>query len=639
MSLLSTITGPDQVKALDPSQLPQLAQEIREAVIATTSQNGGHIGPNLGVVELTIALHRHFSTPKDRFVFDVAHQGYVHKLLTGRQGEAFGKIRKAKGLSGFLTRDESEHDCYGAGHAGTALSAALGMATARDLKGTDEHVIAVIGDAALTCGITMEALNNIKASTKKLIVILNDNKWSIAPNVGAISSYLNEMITNPIYKRLHDDVESFLESVPGGDALRRFGASVKMETKDFFSDHESSLFEKYGLRYVGPIDGHDPKLLDQYLEFCKRADEPVVLHVLTTKGKGFEAALNNPEKFHGTSPFCPETGKSKGSKSTVPNYQDVMGHALVDFCRADKTVVGITGAMPSGTGLVHLREALPKQYFDVGIAEEHAVLFAAGLATQGMKPVVAIYSTFLQRAFDCIMHDVCLQDLDVLFCMDRAGLSPNDGPTHHGLFDIAYLRCLPRTTIMQPKDEEELVDMMKTSLDTGGPCFIRYPRGAGVGVTMKEHAEALEIGKAETLRDGDDVIIWALGPMVQDALKLANKLSAEQHLSIGVVNARFAKPLDTELLFEHARKAALIVTMEDHVVTGGFGTAVAEALKDEQLETPQLRIGWPDRFVSHGDSVAQLRADNGLSPEAMETAILTRYDGIRASLKPALSSS
>lgn len=631
MELLPRISGPEDVKALSPEQLPQLADEIRQAIIETTATNGGHIGPNLGVVELSIALHRHFSTPKDRFVFDVAHQGYVHKLLTGRYGERFKNIRQSGGLCGFLTRDESEHDCYGAGHAGTALSAALGMATARDLNGTDENVVALIGDAALTCGITMEALNNIRGATKKLVVILNDNKWSIAPNVGALSTYLNELITNKSYNRLHQNIEDFLQSVPGGQHLRKFGKMVKAETKDFLSNQESSLFEKYGLRYIGPIDGHDFKLLDQYMSFAKRSEEPVILHVLTTKGKGYDAALKNPEKFHGTSPFTIATGENAPAKpNTPPNLQDVFGKALVKFAKADKRIVGITGAMPSGTGLKHLSEEVPEQYFDVGIAEEHAVLFAAGLATSGIKPVVGIYSTFLQRGYDPIVHDVCLQNLDVLFCMDRAGLSANDGPTHHGLFDISYLRCVPRVVLMQPKDEDELVDMMHTGLEVGGPMFIRYPRGAGTGVKIKDTPAVLPVGKAEVLSEGSDIMIWALGSMVQDAQALAAKLSAEQQLSVGIVNARFVKPLDVELLTAHAKSARLIVTMEDHVLQGGFGSAVLEALQEAGLEHVAVqRIGWPDNFVEHGSSNADLRASNGLSPEQIEQKVLARFNQLQ----------
>ncbi|MGF1451115.1 MAG: 1-deoxy-D-xylulose-5-phosphate synthase [Opitutales bacterium] len=630
MSLLAQINGPADVQALSTEQLPLLAAEIRDRILDSTSVNGGHVGPNLGVVELTLALHRHFTTPKDRFVFDVAHQGYVHKLLTGRNTDEFDHIRKGGGLSGFLTRTESEHDCYGAGHAGTALSAALGMAAGRDLLQTDEHVVAVIGDAALTCGITLEALNNIAGTTRKFIVILNDNKWSIAPNVGAISSYLNELITNPVYERLHNDVEGFLKNVPGGETLRKLGSKFKQDTKEWFSGQQSSLFEKLGLRYIGPIDGNDLRLLDQYLGFCKNAEEPIILHVLTEKGRGFPAALDNPEKFHGTSPFDRQTGKSKKkSSSGPPAYQDVFGKALVEFCQQDSRVVGITGAMPSGTGLTHLREACPKQYFDVGIAEEHAVLFAAGLATQGMKPVCAIYSTFLQRAFDCVVHDVALQKLDVLFCMDRAGLSPNDGPTHHGLFDIAYLRGIPETILMSPKDEDELVDMMHTGLQVGGPAFIRYPRGAAEGTPLKDAPELLEIGKAEVLREGEDIMIWAYGPMVTLALKLASQMSATHGLSIGVTNARFAKPLDEELLGEHAGDVSLIVTIEDHARMGGFGAAVGEFLLDAGLPTPLERLGWPDRFIDHGSSVEDLRAANGLSNADIERTILRRYSRVR----------
>ncbi len=639
MSLLSSIHGPADVQGLSFDQLPQLAEEIRARLLEATSVNGGHVGPNLGVVELTISLHRHFTTPTDCFVFDVAHQGYVHKLLTGRNTPAFDRIRQTDGLSGFLNRAESPHDCYGAGHAGTALSAALGMAAARDLKGEESHVVAVIGDAALTCGITLEALNNIAGATNRLIVVLNDNKWSIAPNVGAISHYLNELITNPVYNRFHSDLHEFLQAVPGGRTLQKLGSKLKQDTKDLLSGRQSSLFEKLGLRYIGPIDGHDLKLLDQYLDFCKHANEPVLLHVLTEKGRGFPAALDNPEKFHGTSPFDLSTGQTKKGKPTPPAYQDVFGRALIDFAQQDKRVVGITGAMPSGTGLNEFRHQCPDQYFDVGIAEEHAVIFAAGLATKGLKPVVAIYSTFLQRGFDPVVHDVCLQDLDVLFCMDRAGLSPNDGATHHGLFDIAYLRGIPRTVIMQPKDEAELVDMMRTGLEYPGPAFIRYPRGAGEGVNLRDTPELIEIGRAELLREGDDVMIWALGPMVSVALKLANQIAAEHGLSVGVTNARFAKPIDAELLLSHARTCGLLVTLEDHARTGGFGTGVGEILLDAGSPTPLERLGWPDCFIDHGSSVDILRAQHGLSPEAIESAILRRWSAIQSTTRPAKASS
>lgn len=622
--LLPTIQGPADVKALSAPQLPVLAQEIRDELIAVTSRNGGHIGPNLGVVELTLALHRTFSTPEDQFVFDVAHQGYVHKLLTGRGGDFFRKLRQSDGASGFLYRAESPHDSFGAGHAGTALSAALGMATARDLRGTSEHVVAICGDAAFTCGITLEALNNVVSSTKRLIVILNDNEWSIAKNVGAISQYLNRLSTSPTYNKVHHDVEGFFKSFPVGAEMNRVYQKWKRETKDFFV--ESSLFEKFGLRYLGPVDGHDLDALSKNLEFAKHCDVPVLVHVLTKKGKGLEAAIDHPERFHGASPFNPVTGENTKPSSVAPaNYQDVFGQALARFAVADPTIVGITGAMPSGTGLSYLANAAPKQFFDVGIAEEHAVLFAAGLATKGIKPVCAIYSTFLQRAYDQIIHDVALQNLPVTFCMDRAGLSPNDGPTHHGLFDLSYLRCVPNATVMQPKDEDELVDMLHTALHLGSPAFIRYPRGAGVGVKLKSQPVTLPIGQAEVLRQGSNIMLWALGSMVHDALKLAARLESEENLSVGVVNARFAKPLDRTLLLSHAACIPLLVTMEDHVVAGGFGSAVIEVLQEANCSTAVERIGWPDKFVEHGSSVEVLRAAYGLAPADMYRRVLDRW--------------
>jgi 1-deoxy-D-xylulose-5-phosphate synthase len=462
-----------------------------------------------------------------------------------------------------------------------------------------------------------------------LIVILNDNEWSIAKNVGAISSYLNRISTNPIYNKVHHDVEAFFKSFPTGVELNRVYTKWKRETKDFFV--ESSLFEKFGLRYLGPVDGHDLDALHKNLEFAKHCDVPVLIHVLTKKGRGLEAAVEHPEKFHGASPFDPVSGESRKTvMGTPPNYQDVFGEALVRFARANPLILGITGAMPSGTGLAHLASAVPKQFFDVGIAEEHAVLFAAGLATKGFRPVCAIYSTFLQRAYDQIIHDVALQNLPVTFCMDRAGLSPNDGPTHHGLFDLAYLRCVPNATIMQPKDEDELVDMLHTSLQLPGPGFIRYPRGAGTGVKIKAHPVALPIGHAEVLREGSHIMIWALGSMVPDALKLAERLAIEENISVGVVNARFVKPLDRALLLSHAACIPLLVTMEDHVVAGGFGSAVLEALHESDCPVAVERLGWPDKFVEHGSSVDILRAAYGLSPDALCSRVVARWRNLSA---------
>jgi 1-deoxy-D-xylulose-5-phosphate synthase len=625
--LLEGIRGPADVQALPADQLAQLAAEIREEIIQVTARNGGHVGPNLGVVELTLALHRTFNSATDRFVFDVAHQGYVHKLLTGRGGEFFRKLRQTGGTSGFLLRSESPHDAFGAGHAGTALSAALGMATARDLRGTSEHVVAVCGDAAFTCGVTLEALNNVVSSTRRLIVVLNDNEWSIAKNVGAIAKYLNRLSTNPTYNRIHNDLEKFFTSLPGGNDMHRVYLKWKRETKDFFV--ESSLFEKFGLRYLGPIDGHNLEELTKNLAFARECDGPVLLHVLTQKGRGLEAAMAHPEKFHGLGAFDPNTGESvKPAAGTPQNYQDIFGKALARFAKDDASIVGITGAMPSGTGLTYLATECPRQFFDVGIAEEHAVLFAAGLATQGIRPVVAIYSTFLQRAYDQIIHDVALQNLPVVFCMDRAGLSPNDGPTHHGLFDLSYLRCVPNATIMQPKDEDELVDLLHTGLELKAPAFIRYPRGAGRGVPIKSQPVFIPPGQAEVLREGSNLMVWALGPMVADALALADRLAREEGLSVGVVNARFVKPLDRTLLLSHGACIPLIVTMEDHVLSGGFGSAVLEALQDADCGVAVERIGWPDQFVDHGSSVSVLRAAYGLSAEAIYQRVLSRWRNV-----------
>lgn len=627
--LLRSIGGPVDVKKLPLASLPQLAQEIRQELISVTAVNGGHIGPNLGVVELTLAMHRVFNSPEDQFVFDVAHQGYVHKLLTGRGGEFFRKLRQSGGASGFLYRKESAHDPFGAGHAGTALSAALGMATARDLRGTNEHVVAVCGDAAFTCGITLEALNNVVSSTKRLIVVLNDNEWSIAKNVGAISEYLNRISTSRTYNKLHHDVEAFFKSFPVGVEMNRVYQKWKRETKDFFV--ESSLFEKFGLRYLGPVDGHNFDALIKNLEFAKHCDVPVLIHVLTKKGKGLEAALEHPEKFHGAGPFDPVSGESKKSApGSAPAYQDVFGMALTRFAKGNPNIVGITGAMPSGTGLSHLAAGAPQQFFDVGIAEEHAVLFAAGMATKGFRPVCAIYSTFLQRAYDQVLHDVALQNLPVTFCMDRAGLSPNDGPTHHGLFDIAYLRCIPNAVVMQPKDEDELVDMLHTCLQLPNPGFIRYPRGAGTGVRIKDEPALVPIGHAEVLREGSNIMIWALGNMVDDALKLAEHLALTENLSVGVVNARFVKPLDRTLLLSHAACIPLLVTMEDHVLAGGFGSAVIEALQEAHCATAVERIGWPDKFIEHGTNVETLRATYGLAPEDMRRRVLARWRNLSA---------
>ncbi|MDA8775049.1 1-deoxy-D-xylulose-5-phosphate synthase [Opitutales bacterium] len=618
--ILKNIKSPGDIKSLDEKQLEVLCQEIRNRIIGATSQNGGHVGPNLGVVELTVALHIAFETPKDSFFWDVSHQGYVHKLLTGRNDERFEKIRQTEGLSGFLSREESEHDAFGAGHAGTALSSALGRCIARDLSKKDDHVVAVAGDAAFTCGITLEALNNIASSTKRFILVLNDNEWSIAKNVGAFSKYFNELITNPAYTRLHKDAESFLTQMPGGPSLMKFLSKAKRDTKELIAP--SSIFEKMGIRYLGPIDGHDVQSLVRFFEFAKTSDEPIVLHLLTQKGKGFPVALEEPEKWHGSGPFDKVTGKSKPtSPSAPPKFQDVFGECLSNLAAKNEDIVGITAAMPSGTGLDALHKTIPERFFDVGIAEEHAVLLAAGMATGGKLPVCAIYSTFLQRAYDPIIHDVCLQNLPVTFCLDRAGLSPNDGPTHHGLFDLSYLRCVPNAIIMQPKDEDELQDMMATGIESGAPAFIRYPRGEGVGVKRKNKPIPLEIGKAEVLRKGSLCSIWAIGDFVQIALSIADQLKEKHGIQITVVNARFIKPLDTETLLKQAKTHDAFVTLEDNVLMGGFGATILEHFEQNDITIPVKRFGWPDKFIEHGNSVEELRSKFGLDKKTLMSSI------------------
>jgi len=636
-SYLEMVDAPKDVKKLTLDQLRQLAEEIRYELVTVLSKNGGHLGPNLGVVELTLALHRVFETPKDKFVWDVSHQVYVHKLLTGRKNR-FDTIRTSNGLNGFALRTESPHDCYGAGHAGTALSAALGMAAARDRKGSNENVVCIFGDAALTNGISFEALNNISHTTKRFIGILNDNEWSIAKNVGAIANYLSRLITHPSYNKLAKEFQNFLRRLPKGElalklahkaeegfkgaitgvGLRQTGSTIDSDGRGGFGS--PVLFEEMGVRYLGPIDGHDLPLLISTLEFARTCDHPIVIHILTQKGKGFDAAQKSPEKFHGTGPYDIRTGESPPAKSgTPPNYQDVMGQTLVKLCQKDNTLVGITAAMPSGTGLKHLEKALPDRYYDVGIAEEHAVIFAAGMATMGFHPVCAIYSTFLQRAYDCIHHDICLQDLPVIFCMDRAGLSANDGPTHHGLFDIAYLRCLPNVIAMAPKDEDELVDMMFTATHENHPVFIRYPRGGAEGVPIKEQPRLLEIGKAEVIQNFSNsgrrkVALFGLGNLNSMARKAAVQL-ANEGFDCAVINPRFTKPLDAGTHEFFGKAADVVVTLEDHVLMGGYGSAVLELFSELGVSTPVVRIGWPDQFIEHASAQDELRKRYGLTIE------------------------
>jgi 1-deoxy-D-xylulose-5-phosphate synthase len=624
--LLTKIDSPDHIKALPESDLPQLAQEVRDELIRVLSDDnpksvGGHLGPNLGVVELTIALHRAFSTPKDKLVFDVSHQGYVHKLFTGRR-ERFDTMRQYEGLNGFLLRTESDHDCYGAGHAGTALSAALGMAVGRDKRGSDEHVVVVAGDAAFTCGVSFEALNNVADQTKRFIVVLNDNEWSIAKNVGAIASYFSKIATHPTYAHLHDRAANFVEMVGGKFALD-FAHKIESGVKNLFLP--SVLFEELGFRYYGPIDGHDIPLLTRTFEFLKTQNEPVLLHIQTTKGKGYAPALEQPDKFHGLGKFEPKTGKT--APASAPTYSEIFGKTLAKFAEHNNKVVAITGAMPTGTGLIHFAKAHPDRYFDVGIAEEHAALFAAGLAVQGFKPFLAIYSTFMQRAYDMIVHDIALQNLNVCLCMDRGGLSGDDGPTHHGLFDIGYLRHIPNIVHMQPKDEDEFVDMLWTMANYHeGPIAIRYPRGAGTGAQPKAQPKILEIGKAEVVRHGSKqparVAIFGLGGMCAMAEAAADQLEA-QGISTAVINPRWIKPLDAGTIEFFARSVEVICTIEDHVLHNGFGCSIIEHLNDAGIRTPVVRVGWPDQFIEHG-AVDILRKKHGLTPESAVEKILAQ---------------
>ena len=643
---LDMVDNPSHLKKLTLDQCKQLAEEIREELIRVLSKNGGHLASNLGVVELAIALHRVFDSPKDKFVWDVSHQCYVHKILTGRKNR-FYTIRTTGGLSGYTVRSESPHDAFGAGHAGTALSAALGMCAARDKRGGDEHIVCIFGDAALTNGISYEALNNIAHTTKRFIAILNDNEYSIAKNVGAIAKYLNKIITNPHYARLRRDLEKWIRRFPKGELAIRLhqkaeeaikgavaGMALEPGREEEGTDGRGGipntlLFEEFGLRYLGPIDGHNLEMLEEYLRFAKECDYPIVLHVVTQKGRGYEAAMRYPEKFHGTGPYDIKSGNPLPSAPDAPpKYQDVFGQAMVRLCERDPRLVGITAAMPRGTGLNLLQKAMPDRYYDVGIAEEHAVIFAAGMATMGLRPVCAIYSTFLQRAYDCIIHDVALQDLPVIFCMDRAGLSANDGPTHHGLFDIAYLRCVPNVILMAPTNEDELVDMLYTATHVDHPCFIRYPRGRAEGVPIKPEPALLEIGRAEVLQnfdetDGPKVALFGLGNMMGLARRTAQLLK-EKGYNVALINPRFVKPLDEAIHELFGRAADLVVTLEDHVITSGYGSAVLELFNERGITTPVLRVGWPDQFIEHASTVEDLRQKYGLTPERIAKQVQQR---------------
>lgn len=613
-NILETINSPADVKALSLDELKQLAEEIRQFLISVISKTGGHLAPNLGVVELSLALHRVFSTPEDKIVFDVGHQSYIHKIITGRR-EQFPTLRQYGGLSGFPKRSESEHDAFGTGHSSTSISAALGMAVARDLQGKDYNVVAVIGDGSMTGGMAFEALNNAGTLHKKMIVVLNDNEMSISKNVGAMSEYLYQLRTGETYNKIKHDIEGWLKNMEFGTdvlkAIRRLKGSVK------YLMVPTSIFEELGFTYLGPVDGHDLQGLTEVLQAAKKINGPVLVHVLTIKGKGYKPAEESPNKFHGTGPFEIATGKKIANPNAPITYTEVFGKTLTELANEDKEIIGITAAMPDGTGMSTFAKAHPERFFDVGIAEQHAVTSAAGAAAAGMKPVAAIYSTFLQRAYDSVLHDICMQKLHVTLCLDRAGLVGDDGYTHHGVFDYAYLRSMPEMTIMAPKDENELRHMLKTAVDYDGPVSVRYPRGSGVGVEINEPMHSLPIGKAEVLREGKNVCLWAIGSMVQSALQVAAKL-AEQGISAGVVNMRFAKPLDKELLLAHAAQYGKIVTLEEGALQGGVGSAVLETLNEAKIlqQCRVLTLGIPDEFVLHGDKKLLMK-DLGLDVDAI----------------------
>jgi 1-deoxy-D-xylulose-5-phosphate synthase len=611
---LDRISGPQDLKGLKPRELAALAEEVRHELISTVTLTGGHLGASLGTVELAIALHAVFDSPKDKFVWDVGHQAYVHKLLTGRR-DRFNTIRQEGGLSGFLSRDESEHDMFGAGHASTSISAGLGMAVGEARKAKDERgsVVSIIGDGALTGGMAFEGLNNA-GHMKKLpfIVVLNDNEMSIAPNVGALSTYLDRVRTDTRYNRAKDELVDRLEHLPQGDLLVELGKRMKDSFKEFI--YHSMIWEELGFTYIGPVDGHNIPAVMEALRRARDLREPVFVHIVTQKGKGYKPADNDLERSHAVS--APSKPKAASAPPSPPKYQDVFADTLIELAGDDERIMAITAAMPGGTSLGKFGEAYPDRFFDVGIAEQHAVTFAAGLATEGLRPVCGIYSTFLQRAFDQIIHDVCIQRLPVIFAMDRAGFAGDDGRTHHGVFDLSYLRLIPNMTLMAPKDENELRHMLKTAIEhTDGPIAFRYPRGAGLGVSYDAEMHALPIGKAEIISEGEDVAIIGVGSTVLTAERAADALAAEG-ISATVVNARFVKPLDEELLLELARSHAGVVTVEENTAVGGFGSAVLELYNREGVETPVRVAAIPDRFFEQA-SQNRLRELAGIGLDAI----------------------
>jgi 1-deoxy-D-xylulose-5-phosphate synthase len=617
--LLDQIHGPDDVKALDRKDLPQLAEEIRNEIICVVAKCGGHLASNLGVVELIIALHRVFDPTRDRLIWDVGHQSYAHKILTGRR-ERFPSLRQLGGLSGFPNPQESQCDVFATGHAGTSISSALGVAEAKSLKGESVKVIAIIGDGALTSGLAFEGLNQAGNLKRNLIVVLNDNEMSISSNVGALSSYLSRVMTGQLVNRFRNEMKSFLETLPGiGKSVYRWAKQAEESFKGFLTP--GLLFEELGFNYVGPIDGHHLDHLIETFKNVREMEEPILVHVVTKKGRGYKPAECDPARFHGVGTFEVSSGKPITKKKNAMTYTEVFSRTLCRLARRNDRIVAITAAMPSGTGLEQFSKKFPDRFYDIGIAEQHAVAFAAGLAVEGLRPVVAIYSTFLQRAYDQIVHDVCLQELPVVFALDRGGIVGEDGPTHHGVFDLSYLRHIPNMVVMAPKDENELQHMVKTAICSNSPIAFRYPRGVGYGVTLDPRLKRLEIGRAELLREGDDIVILAVGSTVIPSLEAAEKLE-ERGIHAAVVNSRFVKPLDGELLCDLGQKIGRVLTVEENVFNGGFGSAVLEFYQASGLPSIEVRcLGIPDVFVEHG-AQNQLRGKYGIDSQGVYLSVL-----------------
>ncbi|MEI6208029.1 MAG: 1-deoxy-D-xylulose-5-phosphate synthase [Desulfuromonadales bacterium] len=618
MTTLETINSPDDLRRLPAAQLPDVAAELRRMIIATCATNGGHLAPSLGVVELTIALHRVFKTPDDKIIWDVGHQAYAHKILTGRR-DNFHTLRTLNGISGFPKRHESPHDVFDVGHSSTSISATTGFAVARDLDGRKNKVLAVIGDGSMTGGIAYEGINHAGHLNKDMVIILNDNEMSIAENVGALSNFLSRTASSEFVHRFKKGTESFLNRLDVGKGVLQVARKMEESFKGLFTP--GMLFEAFGFEYIGPINGHDLPALIETFENVRKFDNSVLIHVLTKKGKGYKFAEDNPSLFHGVGPFETETGKVLKSKGGSASYTAIFGAALCKLAAEDERIIAITAAMPDGTGLTGFSKEFPERFFDVGIAEQHGVTFAAGLAAEGYRPVFAVYSSFLQRAYDQVFHDVCLQNLPVTFAIDRGGVVGSDGPTHHGAFDISYLRHLPNMTLMAPKDENELQHMLATAISLGSPAALRYPRGNGYGIALDQTLTTIPVGRAECLREGCDAVILALGAMVYPSLDAANALEVEYNISLTVVNSRFVKPLDEMLILDLARKHSFLVSIEENALQGGFGTAVLELLEQHGVSGVRvLRLGYPDSYIPQGEQ-HELRTMLGLDSKGIAASI------------------